>query len=123
MIDVSNKKNPITGYMGYIPNEEEKNEGQGGHLESHIPGYVGYIPSVKAENLYAHTYGKITEDCAKKSYPKGIELPPEVKYKSTAKDTYVDPNQIKTKEAQEGKISGVKLSTFSSAAKYIYYCM
>lgn len=72
MFEVRNKKNPIAGYMGYVPNSEERDDNQGQQIDSHIPGYVGYIPSVKAENLYAHTYGKITEDCAKKNYPKGI---------------------------------------------------
>ena len=117
MIEVNNKKNPITGYMGFIPSPEEKNEGQGPVIDSHIPGYVGYIPSVKAENLYAHTYGKITEDCAKKNYPKGIEYEPNIKYKSTTKNTYVNPNEIKSQEVNEGRINGVKISTFSNAAK------
>lgn len=46
---------------------------------------MGYIPSVKAENLYGKTYGKITEDCVRGNYSKGIELPNDIKYKSTTK--------------------------------------
>lgn len=30
----------------------------------------------------------------------------------------MDPNRIKQEELEEGKISGVKMSTFSNAAKY-----
>ena len=103
--------------MGYVPSNEGRDDSQGPAIDSHIPGYVGYIPGVKSENLYAKTYGKITENCSKHNYPKGIEMPADVKYKSTTKDTYVEPNQIKSGERTEGKISGVKMSTFSNAAK------
>lgn len=30
-------------------------------LENHIPGYAGYIPSVKSENMFARTYGDLTQ--------------------------------------------------------------
>jgi hypothetical protein len=40
-----------------------------------------------------------------------------VKYTSTTKETYVHPTRIKEQELNEGKISGVKVSTFSNAAK------
>lgn len=119
MLDTRSKKNAIVGYMGYAPSNEgaEQYDGPSSHIDSHVPGYVGYIPAVKAENLYAKTYGKITENCSKGSYNKGIELPNDVKYKSTTKDTYVNPNTIKEQEALEGKISGAKATTFSNAAK------
>ena len=45
-------------------------------------------------------------------------MPTDVKYTSTTKQTYVHPNKIKDHEQIEGKISGVKVSTFSNAAKY-----
>ena len=86
-----------------------------------MPGYVGYIPAVKSENLYAKTYGKITENCNRGNFHKGIELPNDVKYTSTTKETYVNPNTIKEQETAEGKISGVKATTFSNAAKY-HFC-
>lgn len=119
MIDVKSKKNPIVGYMGYIPASESSQQQQVSPsiIDSHVPGYVGYIPAVKSENLYAKTYGKITENCNKGNYNKGIELPNDVKYTSTTKETYVHPNKIKESELTEGKISGVKVSTFSNAAK------
>lgn len=117
MAQISNKKNPIAGYMGYVPSNQDKDDSSGLVIDSHIPGYVGYIPAVKSENIYARTYGKITQNCYKGNYPKGIEFPPDIKYKSTTKDTYVDPNSIKQEELLEGKISGVKMSTFSNAAK------
>lgn len=65
MAEIRSKKNPIAGYMGYIPPSEEHEDSQPTYLDSHIPGYVGYVPSVKPENLYAKTYGKITENCAR----------------------------------------------------------
>ena len=71
MIEV-NKKNAIAGYMGFVPSQDDKDDGKGVQIDSHIPGYVGYIPAVRAENIFANTYGKTTENCAKKNYPKGI---------------------------------------------------
>jgi hypothetical protein len=50
---------------------------------------------VKSENLYAKTYGKITENCAKGELIKGMEFSPEHKYKTTTQETYGDPNLIK----------------------------
>lgn len=120
MIETKSKKNAIVGYMGYMPNNGgELEEGIGGQIDSHVPGYVGYIPGVKSENLYAKTYGKITENCSKGNFNRGIEVPTEVKYKSTTKETYVNPNTIKDQDTAEGKISGVKATTFSNAAKYV----
>ena len=73
MIEINSKKNAIVGYMGYVPsNEGYQEEGIGGQIDSHVPGYVGYIPGVKSENLYAKTYGKITENCSKGSFNRGI---------------------------------------------------
>jgi hypothetical protein len=61
MLETRSKKNPIVGYMGYVPaNEGQEGEDAGRIGDSHVPGYVGYIPAVKSENLYAKTYGKIT---------------------------------------------------------------
>ena len=123
MIEIKNKKDPISGYTGCVPSKEvtEQDYIQQKNLDSHIPGYVGYIPSVKAQNLFAQTYGKVTENCHKHNYATGIEHPPQVKYKSTTKDTYLHPNNIKSQEIHEGKINGVKLSTFSNAAKYFCF--
>lgn len=90
------KKAAIVGYMGCQRNTEDHNaEPPQTHHDSHIPGYVGYIPSVRSENIYAKTYGKTTENCAKGQFNKGIEMPNEVKYTSTTKETYAHPNKIK----------------------------
>jgi len=48
MSDIKTKKNPIAGYMGYIPSDGDRDDAQGVNIDSHIPGYVGYIPSVKS---------------------------------------------------------------------------
>lgn len=96
MLEARSKKNAIVGYMGYVPGKEGEEGEESGHIgESHVPGYVGYIPGVKSENLYAKTYGKITQNCNQGQFHKGIELPNDVKYTSTTKDTYVNPNAIK----------------------------
>ena len=43
-----NKRNHITGYMGCMPSQEERDDIQHQQIESHVQGYVGYIPAVKA---------------------------------------------------------------------------
>lgn len=48
MAEIKNKKNPIAGYMGFVPTANDKDDNQGNILDSHIPGYVGYVPSVKS---------------------------------------------------------------------------
>ena len=48
MAEIKNKKNPIAGYMGYVPSNEDRDESGGVIIDSHIPGYVGYIPAVKS---------------------------------------------------------------------------
>lgn len=48
MAEIKSKKNPIAGYMGYVPSNENRDESGGVLIDSHIPGYVGYIPAVKS---------------------------------------------------------------------------
>lgn len=48
MAEIKNKKNPIAGYMGYVPSAEDRDDSGAGNIDSHIPGYVGYIPAVKS---------------------------------------------------------------------------
>ena len=87
MLQVKSKKGAIVGYMGYVPANEsgEQQYSQISGIDAHVPGYVGYIPAVKSQNLYAKTYGKITQNCNRGNYYKGIELPTDVKYTSTTK--------------------------------------
>ena len=72
-------------------------ENQQIQAEGQIPGYVGFISSVRAENIYGKTYGKITEECYNGQYYRGSELPPDVRFTSTAKGAFVDPQAIKNK--------------------------
>lgn len=85
--------------------------------DGQVPGYVGFIPSIRAENLYGKTYGRITEDCYHGQYYQGGELPADIRFLSTTKQAFVDPKNIKEKEALEGKINGLKTSTFHGVAK------
>jgi len=43
---------------------------------------------MKAENLFAKTYGKITYQIQHDDYYKGQDIPPEIRYKSQLQDTY-----------------------------------
>ena len=84
----------LPGYTGHIPkNPSLEESGQVPIKYSHIPNYQGFIPGVKAENLFGKTYGKITEISALGTHNKGRDVPPEEKYKTIAKDNYV--NQIR----------------------------
>jgi hypothetical protein len=50
MIETRSKKNPIVGYMGYVPTNEGlgQQDSSSDAIDSHVPGYVGYIPAVKS---------------------------------------------------------------------------
>lgn len=95
-MDIKSKKDPIPGYTGCIPfKEEDLSQYQEIAANGQIPGYIGYIPSVKPENLYGKTYGKITENCYNGRYHQGTDLPAQIRFTSTAKETYVDPKGVK----------------------------
>lgn len=85
----------LPGYTGHIPKNPALEEvGQVPVKHSHIPNYQGFIPGVKAENLFGKTYGKITEISSLGTHNKGRDVPPEEKYKSIAKDNYVNQLRI-----------------------------
>jgi len=49
MLETKSKKNPIVGYMGYVPERGQQEGEDTCHIsESHVPGYIGYIPAVKS---------------------------------------------------------------------------
>ncbi|CAK56526.1 unnamed protein product (macronuclear) [Paramecium tetraurelia] len=99
----------VPGYTGHIPKgffEQQVGYYQEEKPQNHIPGYAGEIKSMKAENLFAQTYGKITYSIQHDDYYKGQDVPPESRYKSQLKDTYQNQNKVQLRTAAE--IVGVK---------------
>lgn len=79
----------LPGYTGYIPkhlSDEYAVQNQGPRPQ--IPNYQGFIKGIASENMFGHTYGKITEASALEQYPKGRDLPPDLKFKSVTQMTY-----------------------------------
>lgn len=64
-------------------------------------GYGGYIPGTKPENIIGETYGKTTYKSSAKKYKKGMDLPPEDKFKTESKASYCDQARVKGMAAYE----------------------
>jgi len=92
----------LPGYTGHIPSIEEEDIGIG-HSEarSHIPGYKGYIPGIHSENLYGETYGKTTYKSSTNAFPKGLDVKPTYKYKTSQQDSFINLYNVKEKTAKE----------------------
>ena len=103
---VPNFKDSIPGYTGHKPQLENVNDVD---LQQHkeprkqIPGkyistltkinctgYGGYIPGIKSENVYGETYGKTSYASSAKTFVRGMEEPPHLKYDTTMKKEFVD---------------------------------
>ena len=80
----------IPGYTGFIPSEEEENMTFLEPPGHYIPGYAGFVKGIKSENLYANTYGHITQISQENTYHKGFDLPPDLKFLTTVQETYDD---------------------------------
>ena len=63
-------------------------------VRSLTPGYGGFVPSIKAENMFAKTYGKTTYKSSTGEYNKGRDLPAEKKYVSMFGKEFVDQKKV-----------------------------
>lgn len=94
------KTNVMPGYTGHTQEMMDDGGSEGYHeIRSQIPGYGGYIPAVKSENLYGKTYGTVTYKSAAKKYVKGIDCPPEEKYKSQGMQEFKHQATVKARTA------------------------
>jgi len=85
----------IPGYTGFLPKtfgEEDVSQRDKPHGE--IPGYAGFIPAVKAENLFAKTYGKLTYISSAGEHEKGSEISEDLRYTSVLQDTFVNQRHV-----------------------------
>jgi hypothetical protein len=57
----------------------------------HIPGYKSHVPGIYSSNIHGMGYSKSTAIAIKGEYPKGIDVTPEEKYKSTTNLYYSKP--------------------------------
>ena len=62
-------------------------------------GYGGYITGIKSENVYGETYGKTTFQSSAKTFNRGMDQPPHVKYNTTMKAEFLD-NAVRACEAE-----------------------
>jgi hypothetical protein len=95
MFNIKRTEPIIPGYTGFLPKtfgEEDGSQRPKPHGE--IPGYAGFIPAVKAENLFAKTYGKLTYISSAGEHEKGSEIPDELRYTSVLQNTFVNQRQV-----------------------------
>jgi len=95
MYDIKRTNPVIPGYTGFLP----KTFGAGEDIQrdkphGEIPGYAGFIKAVKAENLFAKTYGKLTYISSAGDHEKGCEIPDDFRYTSMLQDTYVNQRNV-----------------------------
>lgn len=66
-----------------------------------IIGYAGYIKGVKAENMIANTFGKITLEVNQDNYVKGQDLDAEHKFVSIQQSNNITPSQMLQRTAAD----------------------
>lgn len=90
---VPNFKDSIPGYTGHRQMTDDLgpvDQQQGKEPRKQIPGYGGYIPGIKSENVYGETYGKTSFASSAKTFVRGMEEPPHLKYDTTMKKEFID---------------------------------
>ena len=90
---VPNFKESIPGYTGHRQQKDDLgavDQQQSLDPRKQIPGYGGYIPGIKSENVYGETYGKTSYASSAKTFARGMEEPPHLKYDTTMKKEFVD---------------------------------
>ena len=87
----------IPGYTGFRPGQNFSEIGvpTGGveHSEvkrHQVPGYSGFVSGVKAENVFASSFGKTTKASMAGDIVRGAEPLPEHRFMSTTGNNYVD---------------------------------
>ena len=82
----------IPGYTGFQPSsiKDVTDFQEAQRPQKHIPGYKGYVPGIKAENVYAKTFGRTTNDSLEGQIVRGHDLESSERYHSTNQHVYVD---------------------------------
>lgn len=91
----------LPGYTGHIPKKEQFDPVIDETKRAHIPGYAGKVKSIKSENMFANSFGKITETIAKDEQIVGQEISKEQRYLSQNTDTYRNQDEVKEKKVTE----------------------
>jgi hypothetical protein len=91
----------MPGYTGYVQTIEHEEMLNKINLSKHIPGYAGYIPNVKSENKFSESYGKVTAQSINKTIPKGMDVPPYLRYTSTMRENYINQRNVKIMSTAE----------------------
>ena len=91
----------MAGYTGHIPTFQKEEFINHIVHKKHIPGYMGFVSAIKAENKYGESYGKETAQSLAGTIRKGTDVPPYVRYTSTAREDYKEKSRIKTQSTAE----------------------
>ena len=108
---VPNFKESIPGYTGHRAMADDVgpvDQQQIGEPRKQIPGYGGYIPGIKSENVYGETYGKTSYASSAKTFVRGMEEPPHLKYDTTMKKEFIDHANRTDKIETTAELVGVQ---------------
>lgn len=100
-MDTSVFQTYMAGYTGHIPKIQREEVVNHIIHTKHIPGYAGYIPSIYSENKFGESYGKETAESLAGTIPKGSDVPPYVRYTSTAREAFINQRNVKTQSTAE----------------------
>jgi hypothetical protein len=91
------RKSVIPGYTGFVPTQDILKYRPYQEIEkssNHIPGYRGYVSGVKAENVFAKTFGRSSKESISGSIARGHDLKDQERYYSTNNLTYVNQRNL-----------------------------
>ena len=100
-MEYTTKSQYMPGYTGYVPKPEHEEILNKLQHTKHIPGYSGYIPNVKSENKFSESYGKVTAQSINQTIPKGMDVPPYMRYTSSMREDFVNQRNVKTMSTAE----------------------
>ena len=91
----------MAGYTGHIPTVQKEEFVNKIVHTKHIPDYKGHISSIVSENAIGESYGKLTAKSLAGQIPKGMDVPPSVRYTSISRKDYIDRNKVQAESTAE----------------------
>ena len=87
---------------------------------NHIPGYSGHLSGIKAENVYAETYGRTSKASMAGAVARGADVSAEDRYTSTNTAHFTDQRALNAMlRAQQAEREGTNKKPVSFADERI----
>ena len=91
----------MAGYTGHVPTVQKEEFVNHIIHTKHIPGYRGFVPSIVSENKFSESFGKESAKSLAGTIRKGADVPPYVRYTSTAREDFKDQSKVQTQSTAE----------------------